>query len=86
MQKQAQQIKRELDAMRVESGEVKGINIVINGSQDFQSIEVDESLLHADNKQRFEADLLRSVNAAIKKSQQVATEKMKTIMPGLPGV
>jgi uncharacterized protein (UPF0332 family) len=34
-------------------------------------------------KSRFEADLLRSINAAIKKSQNVAAQKMASVMPGL---
>ncbi len=86
MKKQADQIKRELDASSVEVTEVRGIKIVINGSQDIQSLELDESLLGASNKSRLEGDLKKSLNAAIKKSQMLAAQKMKNLMPGFPGL
>lgn len=85
LKKQADQIKRELDALNTAVDEVPGIKIVITGSQNFRSIEIDSQLLSADNKKRLENDILRSINAAIKKSQQLAAQKMKDVMPGLPG-
>lgn len=86
MKKKADQIKRELDSSIVEVNEVTGIKITITGAQDFRSVEIDEGLLNTTNKQRFERDLLRSVNAAIKKSQNLAASKMKAVMPNLPGM
>lgn len=86
LKKQADQIKRELDAALVDVQEVNGIKISITGSQNFRSIEIDGPLLAPENKERLEADLLRSMNAAIKKSQTVAAQKMKDVMPGLPGM
>jgi len=85
MKKQADRIKKELDASIVEVNEVSGVKIVVNGSQNFQSLEIDEALVNGADKRKLEADLLRSVNAAIRKSQSVAAEKMKAVMPGLPG-
>lgn len=85
MKRQADQIKRELDACVVNVQEVRGIQIAISGSQNFRSIEIDESLLNAGNRARLQADLLRSLNAAIGKSQGVAAQKMKAVLPGLPG-
>jgi DNA-binding YbaB/EbfC family protein len=86
MKKQADRIKRELDASTVEVNEVQGVKIVVNGSQNFQSLEIDEALVNAGGKGRLEKDLLRSVNAAIRKSQGLAAQKMKAVMPGLPGM
>ena len=82
LKKQADKIKKELDAATVEINEVRGIKIVVTGAQNFRSIEVDGNLLNAENKNRFENDLLRSVNAAIKKSQAIAAQKMASVMPG----
>ena len=82
MKKQAEVIKRELDAATVEVEDVRGIKIVITGSQNFRSLEIDEGLLTGANKGRLEADLLRSLNTAIKKSQGVAAKKMASVMPG----
>jgi len=85
MKKQADKIKKELDASSVDVEEVQGINISINGSQKFQSIEINEEHLDVNNKAKFEKDLLRSINAAINKSQQVAAKKMQAVMPGFGG-
>lgn len=88
MKKQADMIKRELDNITTEVSEVPGIRVVISGSQKFQSIEVDGDLLDPQNKDRFQDDLLRSMNAAIKKSQNEAAKKMASVMPGggFPGM
>lgn len=86
MKRQADQIKRELESVIVDVQDVRGIKITINGSQNFQSIEIDETLLTAVNKARLQADLLRSLNAAIGRSQGVAAQKMKFILPGFPGI
>ncbi|MCK4882765.1 MAG: YbaB/EbfC family nucleoid-associated protein [Candidatus Omnitrophica bacterium] len=86
MKKQADRIKRELDASTVEVNEVKGVRIVVSGSQNFQSLEIDETLVNRGDKERLERDLLRSVNAAIRQSQSLAAQKMKAVMPGLPGM
>ncbi len=85
MKKQADKIKKELDAVDVEVQEVRGITIAINGSQRFRSVSIDDSLLTVSNKAKLEKDLLRSLNAAIQKSQHVAAKKMQAVMPGLGG-
>lgn len=87
MKKQADRIKKELDSTIVEVNEVSGVKIVINGSQNLQSIELSESFLTADKKSKIESDLLRSFNAAVRKSQNLAAQKMKDAMPGgFPGL
>ena len=86
MKRQADQIKRQLDSESVECQDVRGIKIVINGAQQVQSIEIDESFLNLNNKGQLQRDLLRGVNAAITKSQHVAAQKMKSMMPGFPGI
>ncbi len=82
MKKQADLIKRELDASTVEVNEVSGVKIVVSGSQNFRSLQIDDELVNAGDKSKLEADLLRSVNAAIKQSQNLAAQKMKAVMPG----
>lgn len=83
MKRQAATIKRELDAMIVDVEEIRGINIRISGSQNFQSLQIDSGLIAEANKAKLESDLLRSMNAAIKKSQTMAAQKMASLMPGL---
>ncbi len=83
MKGQADRLKKELDAVTVDIAEVKGIKIAITGSQEIRAIDIDEALLTATNKKRLEADLMRSLNAATRKVQQVAAQKMMAAMPGL---
>lgn len=87
VKKQAEQMKRELGSSTIKVDEGRGIRIAISGLQNFQSIEIDESLLGVENKRNIESELLRSINAAIRKSQETATDKMKAVtglnIPGL---
>ena len=57
------------------------------GLKHFQSLEIDDEFLSVQNKKRFEADLFKSINAAIGKSQEMAAGKMKDMtglnIPGL---
>ena len=87
LKKQADQLKKELEATVIEINEVRGIKAVINGAQILQSIEIEEGLLTPANKNRIQMDLLRTINNGVKKSQQAAANKMKN-MPGfnLPGM
>ena len=87
MKKQADILKKELEATIIEVQETRGIKVVINGAQIFQSVYIEEGLLTAGNKNRIQMDLLRSINTAVKRSQQSAANKMKN-MPGfnLPGL
>ncbi len=87
MKKQADILKKELEATVIDIQETRGIKVVINGAQIFQSIEIEEGLLSTGNKNRIQMDLLKTMNTAIKRSQQAAANKMKS-MPGfnLPGL
>ncbi len=86
MKKQADLIKKELDNTIVDVCDIKGIKITVNGSQSFKAIEIDEVLLKTGDKNKIERDILLSINAAINKSQNLATQKMKSLMPGIPGL
>lgn len=81
MKKQADRIKKELDVITVESSDVPGVKIQITGSQTFKSIVIDENLLKPERREQLQKDLLRGMNAAIKKAQKVAAQKMASSMP-----
>ena len=87
LKKKADQLKKELEATLIEVNEARGIKMVMNGAQIVQSIEIDEGMLTAANKNRIQMDLLKSFNNGVKKSQQAAANKMRNI-PGLnlPGM
>ena len=86
MKRQADRIKKDLDGMLVDIKEVPGISIQVTGSQVFQSLAIDAELLRPENKARLEKDLMRSLNAAVKKSQTMAAQKMAAAMPNIPGM
>ena len=87
MKKKAEELKRELDSVNIEVGEVRWIKIVISGSQNFQSVEISPELLNPENQKQLENDLRRAFNSAIKKSQNLAAQKMQAMtglnIPGL---
>jgi DNA-binding protein YbaB len=87
LRKQADKLKKELELVMIEISDVRGIKVVVNGAQIFQSVDIDAGLLNAGNKNRLQMDLLRSINTAVKKSQQAAANKMRNT-PGLniPGL
>ena len=87
MKKQADILKKELESTIIEVQETRGIKVVVNGAQIFQSIAIEDSLLTPANKNRIQMDLLKSINTAVKRSQQAAANKMKS-MPGFnfPGL
>ena len=86
MKKQADRVKKELDVATVEVKAVDGITLVVNGAQKFQSIEIDDRHLQEGNAKQLESDMLKSLNEAVKRSQDLAAQKMKAIMPGFPGM
>ena len=87
MKKQADQMKRQLDQISLEIADVHGIRIKISGSQKFQALEIEDSLLIRENKKLLESDLLRSINLAVEKSQAAAAQRMKDMVGfNLPGM
>jgi DNA-binding YbaB/EbfC family protein len=86
LQKQAKQIKKELHNTHIEAEE-GSVVVVINGEQEVISIAIKPEFLS--DPKKIEKDLVIALNKGIKKSQQIAAEKMKGIMgemgmPGLP--
>ena len=87
LKRQAEALKKELNASHIEANDVPGIKIVINGAQNFISLDIDDTLLAVENKNRFKSELLRSLNGAIQKSQNLAAQKMKAVTGfNIPGM
>jgi len=84
LQKEAKKIKKELSKMHIEA-ELDGVTVIINGEQEVISVTVSDE---AKNSGDMENKLKEAFNKALKKSQEVAAEKMKAIMGnlGLPGM
>lgn len=82
MQKQAKSIKKELKNVHIEA-EVDGVMVTIDGEQNVVSVNIPEGK----NGKPLEEALAKAFNKAIKKSQQIAADKMKPVMGqlGMPG-
>ncbi|HUV43092.1 MAG TPA: YbaB/EbfC family nucleoid-associated protein [Patescibacteria group bacterium] len=76
MRDQAMAIQRELAAEEIEV-EDKGIKVVITGDQKIQTVEI---------KGEKKDDLIEVLNEAIKKSQEVAAQKLQQMGGGLGGL
>lgn len=82
LQKKAKQIKEELKNLHIEA-EVEGVKVVINAEQEVQEVSLTEDVLKPENKEKIE-ELLKTVfNKAVKKSQEVAAERMRDMMGDL---
>jgi DNA-binding protein YbaB len=85
LQKQARQLKKELKNTHIEA-EVDGVTVLIDGEQEVVSVSISEEA--GQNPKRLPESLVKAFNKAIKKSQQIAAEKMKPLMGSLnmPGL
>ncbi|MBU0981074.1 YbaB/EbfC family nucleoid-associated protein [Patescibacteria group bacterium] len=91
LQKKAKQVKKDLKNLHIEA-EVEGVLITINGEQEVVDLKIPEELLNSENKHKLQQTILAAFNKAIKKSQEVAAERMKDVMdemgldlPGMTG-
>ncbi len=86
LQKEAKKIKKELAKTHI-FAEVKGVKVTVTAEQEVLAIEIqDEALLTVDNKSKLEKAILEATNKAFKKAQQIAAERMKSVMGGFPGM
>jgi len=79
IQKEAKSVKKELKNLHIEA-EVSGIVVTINGEQEVVEVKIPEEMT---DKAAMQKALIEAFNKAIKKSQQIAADKMKGVMSGL---
>lgn len=87
MQKKMQELKRELERTTFEVSSQDGlVKIVMNGSQQVQEVVIPGGLEGVD-KARLEKAVKDALNRSVKRSQEIAAQKMKEIsglnLPGL---
>ena len=83
LQKQAKQIKKELAKVHV-FAESDGVKVTVNGEQLVISVEINEEA--STDKTKLAKAIMECTNRAMKKAQQVAAERMKSMMGGMPGL
>ncbi len=79
--KQMLQVKKQLakELMEIEGGE-GAVVIEITGEQKIKKVHIDPDRIDLDNIEELEEWLVEAMREAIKKSQEVAAEKMKPFM------
>ena len=84
LQKEAKRIKKELEKIHI-FAESNGIKVTVAGDQSLVKVEIlDDAVLSSASN--VEKAFMDATNRAMKKSQQVSAEKMKTLMGGMPGM
>lgn len=89
LQKQAKKIQKELRDLLIEASSLDGkVTVVFNGEQKIEEIHIDDELMVPGGAAVLEKGLRDAITQALKKSQQVASEKMKEVAGGLgiPGM
>ncbi|OGJ43474.1 hypothetical protein A3J23_02840 [Candidatus Peregrinibacteria bacterium RIFCSPLOWO2_02_FULL_48_14] len=82
LQKQAKKIKEELRNLHIEA-EGEGVVVIINGEQEVVEVRISEEAMKPENQSKLQTILLTVFNKAIKKSQEVAAERMRGMMGDL---
>lgn len=81
LQQEAQKIKNELSNTHIEA-EVDGVVITVDGEMKvINTVIEDESILK--DKARLEKAVTEAMNKGMKKAQEIAAEKMRSVMSGL---
>lgn len=86
---EARRIQKELRNTKIEIEKADGkIKVVMNGEQKVEDLIIDPEILSPDNDLLIKNSLREAFSEAIKRSQQVAAEKMKSITGDLniPGM
>lgn len=83
LQKQTKLAKKELKNIHIQA-EVGGITVVVTGEQELVSVAIDDTVwaeLRASEhgKRRLEETVLKALNKAMKKAQEIAGTKMKGV-------
>ncbi len=83
LQKQAKTAKKELKNIHIEA-DVEGITVTATGEQEFIKLHISEpawnDLKNQEyGKKRLEENLLKALNKASKKAQEIASSKMKGV-------
>lgn len=85
LQKQAKQVKKELANIHIEAEE-EGVVVTVNGEMEVVKVVIPPALLTVENAEKIGSLIVVASNKAIKKAQQIAAEKMKSIMGDMQGL
>ena len=83
MQKQAKAIKAQLKNIHIEA-EIEGMVVTVDGEQKLIEVKIPEAMMQ--NAVKMAKTFVDAANKAIKKSQEIAAEKMKPVMNAMGGL
>jgi nucleoid-associated protein EbfC len=97
MMKKAQEVQGQLQSIqqdlrnRTTTGESGAgmVTVVVTGAQELVSIEIEASILQADNKKMVEDLIIAAVNNGLHNSRAMAETEMKkvtSLLPNIPGL
>ncbi|MCK9272019.1 YbaB/EbfC family nucleoid-associated protein [Candidatus Gracilibacteria bacterium] len=81
LQQEASKIQNELSNIHIEA-EVDGVVVTVDGQMKIVGVKIENSDILKDTE-RLEKAIKEATNKGIKKSQEIAADKMKDIMGGL---
>ena len=87
MQSSLQKVEKELEDSQYE-GKSGPVTVVINGNHNVVSVDIDEEILSADNKEMLQDMIMLAINDANKKASDERENKMSSLTVGvkMPGV
>jgi nucleoid-associated protein EbfC len=87
MQSQMKKMQEELKGKTIQT-DYQGVQIIMNGKQEVQTLKINPELLNGATADRLEKVFLRAFNEAIAKSQDLMASEMKKISGGMniPGL
>lgn len=77
LQKQAKEIRDKLQNTHIEA-EMEGITVTVDGQQEIIKVQISDEAYT--DKKKIENNLVKALNKAIKRSQQIGAEQMKGVM------
>lgn len=81
----AKTMEAELAQERVET-EKDGVTVVFDGTGELQSLQIDASLVDPEDVEGLEAAVAAAIRQGYSKAVQLRADRMKEIMPNIPGL
>ncbi len=81
----AQNLEKELANDRIEA-ELNGVKVVFDGTGELQSLSIEKELIDPEDAQGLEAAIVAALRQGHTKATELRNEKMKDIMPNIPGL
>lgn len=89
MQRRMAQLQEELEKKQIEASSGGGmVTAVVSGKQQLLDLQIDPSVVDADDVEMLQDLIMAAINEAVKQSQQMASEEMSKVTGGMdiPGL